>query len=176
MEPGALTQRAAASLPEEHFGENSIVLDVREHHIQYMVPPHSLVRGEMLLSGGAVIFGTFCGRLICSKGSVIIKKGAIFEGEIEADQVWVDGEIRALSSGTASLLNLLGASTPAAGKSAAASLARLYPSKPATGGMSRLVGRQQIGVSNAALGKADVASQSFAIHGRDFAARYLPLG
>lgn len=164
-------------LPEavdDRFGNNSLFLGLQEHKIQYMVPPHSMVRGEVLLAGGAVIFGTFCGRLICAQGSVIIKKGAIFEGELEADQVFVDGAVRAVSGPTAALIGLLGRTTPAAVNPVATGLISAFNSKLVEGGLSRLVGRHSLAISNAAEGKADVASRNFAVHGRGFAARYVP--
>lgn len=172
-----LDSHAPLSLPaaDEEFGENAVALDLREHQIGYVVPPNSLVRGELLLSCGALIVGSFCGRLVCSKGSVVIKRGATFEGEIEADQVWIDGEVRSLSSNTVVMLSLLGRSTPAGAAPALAGLSSVYKQALVSGSLSRIVGRECIAVSNAAIGKADIASKSFAVHGKNFAARYLPL-
>ncbi|MDF2461875.1 MAG: hypothetical protein K0Q43_110 [Ramlibacter sp.] len=172
-----LQTQAPISLPasDEEYGENAVALDLREHQIGYVVPPNSLVRGEVLLSSGALIIGSFCGRLVCSHGSVIIKKGATFEGEIEADQVWIDGEIRPMSANTVVMLSLLSRSTPPGAAPALAGLSGVYTQRLVAGSLSRIVGRECIAVSNAASGKADIASKSFAVHGKNFAARYLPL-
>lgn len=159
----------------DEFAENAISLDLRTHQIGYIVPPNSLVRGELLLSTGALIVGSFCGRLVCSSGAVIIKHGAVFEGEIEADQVWIDGEVRPVSAPTAQMLSLLSRSTPSGASGAIAGLATTYKQRLAEGDMSRIVGRDAVAISNAAAGKADVASKSFAAHSSKFAARYLPL-
>ena len=163
-----------ATTPEEYTDE-AVSLDLRTHQIGFIVPPNSLVRGEFLLSTGALVVGSFCGRLVCSRGAVIIKRGAVFEGEIEADQVWVDGEIRNVSAHTAQVLALLTRSTPAGAAGAIAGLANTYRQRIGEGDMSRIVGREAVAISNAAVGKADVASRSFAAHSAKFAARYLPL-
>lgn len=165
---------ALPTTPDD-FAEGAITLDLREQNIGFVVPPNSLVRGEFLLSTGALIVGSFRGRLVCSRGSVIIQRGATFEGEVEADQVWVDGEVRSVTAPTVQMLTLLTRSTPPAAGSAQACLAGAYKQRLAEGSLSRIVGRECVAVSSSAVGKADIASRSFAAHGSKFAARYLPL-
>jgi len=174
-----MTSQTSADLglatTEQEQAEQELALDLGEHQIGMVVPSNSLVRGEFLLSAGVVIDGTFCGRLVCSSGSVFIRHSAIFEGEVEADQVWIDGEVRPVSRPTAQIIEQAARSTPPAASRALAGLTATYKKKIAEGDLSRIVGRECVAISNAARGKADVASKSFAAHGSKFAARYLPV-
>jgi hypothetical protein len=163
------------AITDDEHSEHAVSLDLKEHQIGFIVPANSLLRGEFLLSTGALILGSVCGRLVCSQGSIIVHRGATFEGEMEADQVFVDGEVRNISGSTAQLLAHTARTTPAAAAGALAGLAGTFKQKIAEGSMSRIVGRQCVAISNMAAGKADIASTNFAAHGRSFAARYLPL-
>ena len=47
----------------------------------------------MVLQHGALICGEFIGDILCEKGSVIIAKGARMRGRIEADRIYIEGEV-----------------------------------------------------------------------------------
>lgn len=70
-----------------------ITLSLREHEIGFLLPQHSHQEGRMVLQHGALICGDFIGDVLCERGSVIIAKGARFRGRIEAERVYVEGEI-----------------------------------------------------------------------------------
>ena len=164
-----------APVPEEYH-EHYLAPDLREMQAVYIVPPKSLVRGEMVLDGGAIIAGAFCGRMICSRGVVAILKGAVFEGEIEADQVWIDGDVRLVSAATANLIALASRSTPKQARGAMATLTgRFKGASLQEGDGSRIVGRQAISVSMSAMGQAVLVSTTHVINSSRFQARCISL-
>lgn len=171
--PAADFSAALASRDEEYV-EHAVELDLREQGIGYVVPVNSMIRGELLLSTGAVIAGTFCGRLVCSQGTVALLKGSVFEGEIEAEKVWIDGDVRNISPATAQLLGLTARTTPEQARPAMGGLINGFRTKLVEGGMSRIVGRSEVCIAASATGRADVCASSFAAHGKKFAARYFP--
>lgn len=82
--------------PYSGSGESEITLSLKEHNIGFVLPFGSRMEGRLLLAGGALIFGDFVGDIFCESGSVIIKKGGRFRGIIEADRIYVEGEVSSI--------------------------------------------------------------------------------
>ena len=74
-----------------------ITLSLRDHHIAFTLPYGARFDGQLLLPCGALIHGDFVGDLFCETGSVLIKKGARFSGQIEADNIYIEGEVLPVS-------------------------------------------------------------------------------
>lgn len=76
--------------------QDAISLSLREHNISFTLPFGARLEGRLLLPGGALIFGDFIGDIFCESGSVIVKKGARYQGMAEADQIYIEGEVSSL--------------------------------------------------------------------------------
>ena len=83
--------------PYSGSGKNEIILSLKDHNIGFVLPFGSRMEGRLLLAGGALIFGDFVGDIFCESGSVIIKKGGRFRGIIEADRIYVEGEVSSIN-------------------------------------------------------------------------------
>lgn len=73
--------------------QGEISLSLREHGISFVLPFGARMEGRLLLPGGALIFGDFIGDIFCESGSVVIKQGGRFRGMVEADRIYVEGEV-----------------------------------------------------------------------------------
>ena len=69
----------------------------------------------MVLPHGALICGEFIGDILCERGTVIITKGARIRGRVEADRIYVEGEV---SSGSKTRSILMGRQLIAGGSTA----------------------------------------------------------
>lgn len=70
-----------------------ITLNLREHKIGCFVPQGGKLEGKLVLPYGALVCGEFLGDMLCETGSVIIPRGARVHGRIEADRIYVEGEV-----------------------------------------------------------------------------------
>lgn len=71
-----------------------LTLSLREHNIGFSLPAGATLEGALLnLPHGALISGTFVGTLKCEHGSVIIAATARIRGVIEADRIYIEGEV-----------------------------------------------------------------------------------
>lgn len=78
--------------PTQESGQ--LTLSLHEHDIGFYLPPGASLEGANLeLPHGALISGTFIGNIKCEHGSVIITSEARMCGQIEADRVYIEGEI-----------------------------------------------------------------------------------
>ena len=100
-------------MSEQVFGQ--ITLNLLEHQIGYLLPQHSRQEGRMVLQHGALICGEFVGDVLCEKGSVIITRGARLRGRVEADRIYIEGEV---SSSTSNRSILIGRQLVAGGSTA----------------------------------------------------------
>ena len=83
---------------------SDISLSLRDHHIAFTLPFGSKMDGRLMLPCGALIFGDFSGDIFCESGSVIIKHGARFTGVLEADNIYIEGEVAPLDEENHSIL------------------------------------------------------------------------
>jgi hypothetical protein len=81
-----------------------LVLDLRDHEICWVLPPGSALTGTLDIPGGALVQGTFVGRLRCARGSLVVAADGEFTGEADADRIYVDGTIRSIRKGEPSVL------------------------------------------------------------------------
>lgn len=96
--------------------KDQISLTIEEHSIGSIFPPGSKIEGKMHLPQGVIIGGDFVGEIFCARGSVIIQKGARFAGRIEADRIYIEGDIVSSREGRTS--TLVGRQLVAAGSTA----------------------------------------------------------
>lgn len=78
--------------------QGEISLSLREHNISFTLPYGARMEGRLLLPGGALIYGDFVGDIFCESGSVIVKKGGRFQGMVEADQIYIEGEVSSIDA------------------------------------------------------------------------------
>jgi len=83
--------------PADPRPQSQISLSLREHNIGYILPHGAKADGRLLLPCGALIHGDFIGDIFCESGSVIIKEGARFRGMVEADIIYVEGEVSSIA-------------------------------------------------------------------------------
>lgn len=122
-----------------------INLDIVNHEISFIVPVGAQIAGEVLLPGGALICGKFSGKIKSSRGSIIIANGAVFEGEAEADSVYIAGSVRN------------------------------YKIDGSRSVVSKILGHVLIAVSLTAEGQADLRGGSFSVNSGKFSARFIPI-
>jgi cytoskeletal protein CcmA (bactofilin family) len=80
--------------PRKREREHTLNLSLREHHIGFFVPPDMVLDGSCLeLKFGALIYGTVIGDIWCESGSVIIAAQGRVCGNIEADRIYIEGEV-----------------------------------------------------------------------------------
>lgn len=109
MIPAANTAAAASSafaesadhLPQPEAAASStgaelrtLSLSIKEHDICFVVPAGARIDAHRLdLPGGILVLGALRGSVFCSSGSAIIAKGAEFQGELNAANIYVEGRI-----------------------------------------------------------------------------------
>lgn len=82
-----------------------IKLSLHEHNVGFYLPPGaSLESANLELPYGALISGTFIGTLKCETGSVILTSEARICGRIEADRVYIEGEIVSVKGGPRTMI------------------------------------------------------------------------
>jgi hypothetical protein len=101
-----------------------INLSLREHGIGFFLPPGGKLEGRMVLPHGALLSGEFVGELLCESGSIIIPAGAKVRGTLEADRIYVEGDVSSL--GDSGKRSMLIARLMVAGSSTARINAELY--------------------------------------------------
>lgn len=77
----------------------------------FILPPGSVVTGNIRIPGGALIQGTISGGIICEKGSLILAPGSKFRGVGEADKVFVGGTVSKPKEGSTPVKSSLMART-----------------------------------------------------------------
>lgn len=83
----------------------SLEIDLQSHGICWVLPAGGEISvGLLKLPGGALIQGKFSGRIVCKSGSLIVAETSTFEGQAEADRIYVDGLVQAESEGQLSSL------------------------------------------------------------------------
>lgn len=83
--------------PTQESGQ--LTLSLHEHNIGFYLPPGSSLDGANLeLPHGALISGTFIGSIKCENGSIILTSDARICGDIEADRIYIEGEIASSKS------------------------------------------------------------------------------
>jgi len=69
-------------------------LSLKEHGICFIVPVGAKIDAHTLdLPGGILVLGALRGKVFCSKGSAIIASAGEFQGELDAENVYVEGAI-----------------------------------------------------------------------------------
>lgn len=81
--------------PDQRQGQ--IKLSLQEHNVGMILPAGGRIEGRMSLPTGALIAGDFIGDILCETGSVIIAAKARFRGTIEADRIYIEGEVSSSS-------------------------------------------------------------------------------
>lgn len=84
------------ALAGSELPNGEISLSLREHNIGFTLPFGARMEGRLLLPCGALIYGDFVGDIFCESGSVVIKKGGRFRGMMEANMIYVEGEVSSL--------------------------------------------------------------------------------
>ena len=83
---------------------SEITLSLRDHGITFTIPFGARMEGKLLLPGGALIHGDFIGDLYCETGAVLIMPGARFSGQLEADEIYIQGEVLPVAGNKRSIL------------------------------------------------------------------------
>lgn len=85
------------SYSNEPDSKSALTLSLREHNIGFVLPDGATLESAKLsLPHGAIISGVFIGDLVCERGSAILTRNAKFCGNIEADRVYIEGEVDSL--------------------------------------------------------------------------------
>lgn len=85
---------AAAAGAQAASASDTLSLSIREHDVGFFLPPRAVLNNSRLeLPHGALLCGSFDGDLICEAGSVIITKDCRFCGSIEADRIYIEGDV-----------------------------------------------------------------------------------
>lgn len=80
--------------PVQPPANGSLTLSIRDHQIGFLLPQGATLDGANLdLPHGAIIAGTFIGNIKCEHGSVVITETARVCGRVEAERVYIEGEI-----------------------------------------------------------------------------------
>lgn len=94
----------APSRPAAHT--KTLTLSLQEHDICMVIPAGARIDGHRLdLPGGVLILGALRGTVHCAKGSAIIAAGGEFQGDLEAENIYIEG--RVTSSKTRRKLSML---------------------------------------------------------------------
>lgn len=91
-------------------------INLRDHNIGFYLPAGGRLEGRLALACGALIGGDFVGDIVCSAGSIVIQAGARIRGRLEAERIYVEGEV---SSAPGQRSILVGRTLLAAGARAA---------------------------------------------------------
>lgn len=78
---------------DDNDATDEISLSLSDHNIGFFLPHGARMEGQLLLPCGALILGDFIGDIFCESGSIIIKKGGRFQGMMEANLIYVEGEV-----------------------------------------------------------------------------------
>lgn len=74
--------------------EGAYQVRLESNNICMLIPAGAIVDGgTMRLPGGILILGALRGKIICESGSAIIGSGGEFQGQIEADDVLIEGNV-----------------------------------------------------------------------------------
>jgi len=74
-------------------------LSLKEHEICFVVPAGAKIDANTLdIPGGILILGALRGKVFCSRGSAIIASGGEFQGEMDAENIYVEGIITSSKS------------------------------------------------------------------------------
>ena len=92
-----------------------LVLSIRDHDISFVVPAGTRMEARAALPGGALICGEFTGELLSQHGSIVIAAGATVQGTLEADNIYIEGDV---SSSPTKLSILIARNLIAAGAAA----------------------------------------------------------
>lgn len=76
-----------------HGLADTLVIDIKDHQICFVLPYGSTLRGTLCLPGGAVISGDFEGSIECATGSIIFPKDSTFRGTASAVNIYVEGTV-----------------------------------------------------------------------------------
>lgn len=86
-QPKSATTASSAEL-------RTLSLSIKEHDICFVVPAGARIDAHRLdLPGGILVLGALRGSVFCSQGSAIIARGAEFQGELDATNIYVEGRI-----------------------------------------------------------------------------------
>lgn len=88
-----IQKKSPAEERSKEKGSGELTLSLRDHNIGFSLPFGSRMEGKLFLPSGALIQGDFIGDIYCETGDVIITKGARFSGQIEADNIYIEGEV-----------------------------------------------------------------------------------
>lgn len=81
-----------------------IDLSLREHNIGFILPVGARLEGKLLIPHGVLIYGDFIGDIFCESGSAIVMAGGRFRGMLEADRVYIEGDVSSVTERRSTLI------------------------------------------------------------------------
>lgn len=73
--------------------DGDLSLSLQDHRIGMVIPAGARIVGTLELPTGVLVRGAVSGSIACNEGSVVVAEGGHVTGNIEADRIYIEGDV-----------------------------------------------------------------------------------